>query len=358
MALARAQMEQFREEGFVAGIPVFSGAECERFRETAERFRAEQPADRDWAFDIKCNLLFDWVYENATHPRLLDVVADLLGEDLLLTDSVFRIKEPGSGTHYGWHQDSARIVVEPAPAIVYVAISDATVENGCLAVIPRTHDRVRAFDLVANPGQAHRRVARLREVDPSRAVYMELRAGEVAIFSANVVHGSAAEPRAGRAVRDPPRLHAGVGTPVSRTGLGAARARPRRLRPLRARARSLGRLRGERPHAPADPHRVSGEHPDGPARARRPARLPGPPRGELLGGRQGRSGAFAGLERLLPRVVLRLGHDVDAHGLAPRLEETRAPSGRACRRRSGRRSTRVTGRTHGLVLVKNASSAV
>jgi non-heme Fe2+,alpha-ketoglutarate-dependent halogenase len=191
VALPSRQIEQYRVEGFVAGIPVFNTAECQRFRETAERFQAGHPADRDWAFDIKCNLLFDWVYENATHPRLLDAVAELLGNDLLLTDSVFRIKEPGSGTHYGWHQDSARILVEPAPAIVYVAISDATVENGCLAVIPRTHDGVRPFDLVENPGQARRRVARLREIDPSRAVYMELRAGEVAVFSANVVHGSA-----------------------------------------------------------------------------------------------------------------------------------------------------------------------
>ena len=192
MALTTRQVHEYRDEGFLSGIPVFTEAECARFRETAERFRAEHPADADWAFDIKCNLLFDWVYQNATHPRLLAVVADLLGDDLLLTDSVFRIKEPGSSTHYGWHQDSARIVVEPAPAIVYVAISDATVENGCLAVIPRSHDRVQAFDLVENPGQAHRRVARVRAVDPGDAVYMELRAGEVAVFSANVIHGSAA----------------------------------------------------------------------------------------------------------------------------------------------------------------------
>jgi non-heme Fe2+,alpha-ketoglutarate-dependent halogenase len=192
VVLTPAQVDRYRDEGFVVGIPVFSPAECERFRERAERFEAAHPADRDWAFDIKCNLLFDWVYANATHPRLLDAVADLLGEDLLLTDSVFRLKEPGSSTHYGWHQDSARIVVEPAPAIVYVAISDATVENGCLAVIPRTHDHVRAFDLIENPGQAHRRVARVRAVDPRDAVYMELRAGEVAVFSANAIHGSAA----------------------------------------------------------------------------------------------------------------------------------------------------------------------
>jgi hypothetical protein len=191
VTLTPRQVDQYRLEGFLSGIPVFTASECVRFRRTAEEFRAEHPADAGWAFDIKCNLLFDWVYANATHPQLLDVVADLLGEDLLLTDSVFRIKEPGSSTHYGWHQDSARIVVEPAPAIVYVAISDATVDNGCLAVLPRSHDRVRPFDLVENPDQAHRRVARVRAVDPSQAVYMELRAGEVAVFSANVVHGSA-----------------------------------------------------------------------------------------------------------------------------------------------------------------------
>jgi ectoine hydroxylase-related dioxygenase (phytanoyl-CoA dioxygenase family) len=191
VGLAPAQIGQYRGQGFVTGLPVFTAAECEALRGRAERFEAAHPADRDWAFDIKCNLLFDWVYANATHPRLLDAVADLLGEDLLLTDSVFRIKEPGSATHYGWHQDSARIVVAPAPAIAYVAISEATVANGCLAVLPGTHDRVRPFDLVENPGQARRKVARVRDADASRAVYLELEPGQVAIFSANLVHGSA-----------------------------------------------------------------------------------------------------------------------------------------------------------------------
>jgi non-heme Fe2+,alpha-ketoglutarate-dependent halogenase len=192
VVLTAGQVHQYRESGFLSGIQIFTEGECARLREAAERFQATHPADADWAFDIKCNLLFDWVYANATNPRLLEVVADLLGEDLLLTDSVFRIKEPGSSTHYGWHQDSARIEVDPAPAIVYVAISGATVENGCLAVVPGSHDRVRPFDLVENPGQAHRRVARVRAVDPRAAVYMELRAGQVAVFNANLIHGSAA----------------------------------------------------------------------------------------------------------------------------------------------------------------------
>ena len=192
MALDSEQIERFRREGFVSGIPALTAAECRAFRALAERFEAEHPADMAWAFDIKCNLLFDWVYANATHPRILESVAPLLGGNLLLTNSVFRLKAPGSAVHYGWHQDSARIVVDPAPVIVYVAISDATVANGCLAVIPGSHDRIRAFDLVSNPGQAHRKVARVRDVDPTRAVSLELQAGEVALFSANLIHGSAA----------------------------------------------------------------------------------------------------------------------------------------------------------------------
>ncbi len=192
MALDSSQIERFRRDGFVSSVPALTPAECRAFRAVAERFEADHPADREWAFDIKCNLLFDWVYANATHPRILESVAELLGEDLLLTNSVFRLKEPESALHYGWHQDSARIVVDPAPVIVYVAISDATIANGCLAVIPGSHDRVRAFDLVSNPGQPQRKVARVRDVDPGRAVHLELRAGEIALFSANLIHGSAA----------------------------------------------------------------------------------------------------------------------------------------------------------------------
>jgi non-haem Fe2+, alpha-ketoglutarate-dependent halogenase len=191
VGLSRGQIEQFRIRGFVSGIPVFTPGECEAFRVAADDFAATHPADLPWAFDIKCNLLFDWVYANATHPQLLDAVAALLGEDLLLTNSVFRIKEPGSDVRYGWHQDSARIVVEPAPAIVYVAISEATAANGCLAVVPGTHDRVQPFDLVENPGQPHRKVARVRQVETDRAAHLALSPGEVAIFSANLIHGSA-----------------------------------------------------------------------------------------------------------------------------------------------------------------------
>jgi len=190
--LTQGQIERFRAEGYLSGLPVLSAAEPDAIRARIERFEATRPADVSWAFDIKANLLFDWVYEISADARALDMVEDLIGPDILVTNTVFRIKEPGSRTEYGWHQDSARILVEPAFVILYLAISESTAENGGLRVIPGSHDRVRPFDIVVNTdGQAYRRVARTRDVDAAQAVDLVLAPGEAAIFSGNLVHGSA-----------------------------------------------------------------------------------------------------------------------------------------------------------------------
>ncbi len=191
VVLSPAEIERFKRDGYLTGIPALSPGDVARFLEATERFEAEHPGDVSWAFDIKCNLVFDWVYANAAHPGILGPVSQLIGRDILLTDSVFRIKEPGSDVNYGWHQDSARIVVDPLPVIVYVAFSEATMQNGCLAVIPGTHKSVAPFDLFSNPAQPKRRVARVRDPDIARAVNLELEPGQIAIFSANLVHGSA-----------------------------------------------------------------------------------------------------------------------------------------------------------------------
>jgi len=192
MTLTPAQCDQFARDGYVTRVPALTRAEVADFLALTERFEREHPADAGWAFDIKCNLLFDWVYANGAHPGIVEPVARLIGADVLLTDSVFRIKEPGSAVNYGWHQDAARIRVEPCPVIVYMAFTEATEENGCLAVIPGTHTDVAPFDLVSNPGQPNRRVARVRAPAVERAVPLPLEPGEITIFSANLMHGSPA----------------------------------------------------------------------------------------------------------------------------------------------------------------------
>jgi ectoine hydroxylase-related dioxygenase (phytanoyl-CoA dioxygenase family) len=189
--LKRAEIDAFAKLGYVSGITVLDATEVSALDRKIEDFERRYPDEVSWAFDIKCNLLLDWVVEAGAHTRMLDAVEDLIGANVFMTDAVFRIKEPGSELVYDWHQDSARIQVEPCFVIGFLAVTPATVENGCLQVIPGTHHAVQPFTIVENsPGQQLRRVARVRAPDVDRAVPLELEAGQVAFFSGNLIHAS------------------------------------------------------------------------------------------------------------------------------------------------------------------------
>ena len=81
--------------------------------------------------------------------------------------------------------------------LAFIAITEATPENGCLRVIPGSQREVRPFSLVA---YADRRVARVREVDENAAVDMVLARGQVGLFHCNTVHGSGPNCSSGRRI--------------------------------------------------------------------------------------------------------------------------------------------------------------
>ncbi len=191
--LTESQLDHFHELGFVSGIRLFEPRECSEIRDRIEAFEAERPEDALWAFDIKANLLFDWVYQLGAHEATLDAVEDLLGPNIFNTNTVFRIKQPGSGTNYGWHQDAARIEVAPCFVIAYLAITASTPENGGLRVVPGSHRTALPFEIIVNEdGQAQRKVARTLHVKESDALDLTLEPGEVTFFSGLLVHGSRA----------------------------------------------------------------------------------------------------------------------------------------------------------------------
>ena len=93
------------------------------------------------------------IFDLITHERLLDLVEDLIGPELVSNPiQHVRIKPPATDlraneirahiTATDWHQDRAvghEEADQTSMVTVWCAISDATVENGCLQVIPRAH---------------------------------------------------------------------------------------------------------------------------------------------------------------------------------------------------------------------------
>jgi phytanoyl-CoA hydroxylase len=77
----------------------------------------------------------------AEHPRLVDAARRLLGEEPLLFEDKALIKPPRIGREKPWHQDHAywNLPLGTRAVTAWIALDAATVENGCLFVIPGSH---------------------------------------------------------------------------------------------------------------------------------------------------------------------------------------------------------------------------
>ncbi len=138
------------------------------------------------------------VFDMVTSPRLLDMVEDLIGPEITSNPiQHVRLKPPERllnpdeiRAHVGgtdWHQDRA-VALEEADqtdmVTVWLAITDATVENGCLQVIPN-----KAEALLPHCPQRQTAIAD-GFIDKSAAVPLPVKAGGAVLFHPMTPHAS------------------------------------------------------------------------------------------------------------------------------------------------------------------------
>lgn len=78
----------------------------------------------------------------AGHPHVLGPVRKILGsEEVVLFQDMALLKPPGGGREKPWHQDKAFFTLSLESPIVgvWIALDEATPENGCMHVIPGSH---------------------------------------------------------------------------------------------------------------------------------------------------------------------------------------------------------------------------
>ncbi len=75
-------------------------------------------------------------------PFFRDLVHDLIGPDVRLYWDQAVYKKPEKPRSFPWHQDNGYTYVEPQQYLTcWVALTDATVDNGCPWVVPGLHRR-------------------------------------------------------------------------------------------------------------------------------------------------------------------------------------------------------------------------
>lgn len=142
------------------------------------------------------------VFHVLRNPAVLDVVESLIGSELYSNPvQHVRIKPPestfpGSGHPLAkftpWHQD-ASVVVEEADATeiitVWVPVTEATRENGCMQVVPNNHHDGLYEHCPAVPGVSAKYLSP-RYFDADRAVALPMEPGSALFMTRTTPHSS------------------------------------------------------------------------------------------------------------------------------------------------------------------------
>jgi phytanoyl-CoA hydroxylase len=124
-------------------------------------------------------------------PQIADRVADLLGPDIDCFQSQFIFKNPGV-IGQPWHQDSYYFKFDKQPQVgVWVALSKATLENGCLWVVPGTHAASRIFEHIPDRRlAANRGYLEIVSEDTRSKIPAMMEPGDVLFFHSYLMHMS------------------------------------------------------------------------------------------------------------------------------------------------------------------------
>jgi ectoine hydroxylase-related dioxygenase (phytanoyl-CoA dioxygenase family) len=119
----------------------------------------------------------------AASSTLVELAVDLLGPDVRLYWDQAVYKKPEPVRVFPWHQDNGYTFIEPQQYLTcWVALTDATVENGCPWVAPGWHLEGTLAHRAADTGLT------CFDEDPPGAVPVEAAAGSVVVFSSLTPH--------------------------------------------------------------------------------------------------------------------------------------------------------------------------
>lgn len=193
MTLARNQ--QFDEDGYLLGLQILSDDEVTYYQSAYERLEREFTARNPKGRIANAHHVDPDFWNLASHPTVVQIAGDLIGPDVVLLDTGFFSKPPGTDTRFvAWHQDTTYWGMDPPFAVtLWVALDDSDVENGCMRVIPGSHHggllphgtSKREGNILGHDQEINREL-----VAEDTAVDMILKAGQASAHHGLLIHGS------------------------------------------------------------------------------------------------------------------------------------------------------------------------
>jgi ectoine hydroxylase-related dioxygenase (phytanoyl-CoA dioxygenase family) len=196
----------FQTEGYAVFEGVLAGAALDLLRAECARFVAREDARMDAAgvdtlglshrgkryFANECQREQPSLRTVLFGEAMANVCRATLGDDAYFFFDQYVVKGPDAeaANAFGWHQDSGYMSHNGGPPdhapylTCWCPLDDATVENGTVRVIPRSHEA----GIIAHD----RAGADLQVITQDPGVVIEAKAGDVVAFSSRLLHATGA----------------------------------------------------------------------------------------------------------------------------------------------------------------------
>ena len=199
----------YRKNGYLVVPNCFSASEIEEIKsETAHLLRGErgpiegllnvapQMTDvevlRQYLAVHFPHKLSPVIEKSLVHPGIVEVLTNIIGPNVKCMQSMLFVKGPGKPGQ-SWHQDEYYIPTrDRSLGAAWIALDDATVENGCLWIIPGSHQSgvIMRRILGRDPEFAEPDTLDLSGYGEDRAIPVEVKAGSVVFFHGYLLHSS------------------------------------------------------------------------------------------------------------------------------------------------------------------------
>jgi phytanoyl-CoA hydroxylase len=194
--LSSEQAHQFDDEGWFVLEDAFSADEMDAvaaaidpFEQKVEAFLREQKDGR--FFIAKADAITFTTHLVAKSPALRsfarhrvfqNLCHDIIGANARLYWDQAVYKKPGNPEEFPWHQDNGYTYIEPQQYLTcWLALNDATVDNGCPCVAPGIHKRGTLEHWTSPNGLACLKTA-------EHPVTAPVRKGSIVVFSSLTPH--------------------------------------------------------------------------------------------------------------------------------------------------------------------------
>ena len=190
--LSANQLKQYKDEGFISPLNIFSKEKAKEIRNEIELIEKEIPGELERSGRYNAHLISPLLDEVTHNSKILDAVQSLIGKDILVCGTTLFIKNPNEKGFVSYHQDAKYIGLEPHNWVTaWVAITNSNEHNGCMRMWSGSHkDNLKQHDQRFDKGNLLTRGQTIKDVPETETTPLILSAGQMSLHHPTVVHGS------------------------------------------------------------------------------------------------------------------------------------------------------------------------